>query len=169
MIYAKFGWNWPSGSGEEDFLNLSIYFHNFAIISPWKRAGPFIWTNLNPLHLRMLCAKFGWNWSTGSGEEDENVKSLQRRRRQRHRRRRTTDKFWSEKLTWAFGSGELKTWDSTFLYLSEKYEGYEKQNISIIFSCKIWKIGNLYESLFIYFPNKTDRIYIKWDGIFKHT
>ena len=23
----------------------------------------------------------------------------------------TTDKFWSEKLTWAFGSGELKTWD----------------------------------------------------------
>ena len=22
---------------------------------------------------------------------------------------RTTDKFWSEKLTWAFGSGELKT------------------------------------------------------------
>ena len=23
---------------------------------------------------------------------------------------KTTDKFWSEKLTWAFGSGELKTW-----------------------------------------------------------
>ena len=22
----------------------------------------FIWTNLNSLHPRMLCAKFGWNW-----------------------------------------------------------------------------------------------------------
>ena len=28
-----FGWNWPSGSGE-DFLNLSIYFHNFVITEP---------------------------------------------------------------------------------------------------------------------------------------
>ena len=32
----------------------------------------------------MLCAKFGWNWPSGSGEEDENVKSLQR----------TTEKFY---------------------------------------------------------------------------
>ena len=31
-----------SGSGEEDFLILSMYFHYFVIISPWKRAGPFI-------------------------------------------------------------------------------------------------------------------------------
>ena len=71
----------------------------------------FIWINLNPLHPRMLCAKFGWNWPSGSGEEDENVKSLRQRRQQQRRqrqRRRTTDKFWSEKLTWAFGSGELK-------------------------------------------------------------
>ena len=93
----------------------------FVIISTWERAGPFIWTNLNPLHPRihcvklvwklthwflrrflnffnvfllfrnclpmgkdraliwtnlnslqhrMLCAKFGWNWFSGSGEED---------------------------------------------------------------------------------------------------
>ena len=34
----------------------------------------FIWTNLNPLHPRMLCAKFGWNWLGGSEEEDKNVK-----------------------------------------------------------------------------------------------
>ena len=52
----------------------------------------------------MLCAKFGWNSPSGSGEEDENVKSLQQRQQQR---RQTTDKFWSEKLTWAFDSGEL--------------------------------------------------------------
>ena len=49
----------------------------FVIISPWKRAGPFIWTNLNSLHSRMFCAKFGGNWPSGSGQEDENVKSLQ--------------------------------------------------------------------------------------------
>ena len=30
----------------------------------------FIWRNLNPLHPRMLCAKFGWSWMSGSGEED---------------------------------------------------------------------------------------------------
>ena len=70
MLCAKFSWNWLSDSGEEDFLILSMYFHYFVIISPWKRAGPFIWTNLNPLYPRMLCAKFGWNWLSGSGEED---------------------------------------------------------------------------------------------------
>ena len=70
MLWAKFGWNWPCGSGEEDFLISSMYFHYFVIISPWKRVGPFVWTNLNPLHPRMLCAKFGWNWLSGSGEED---------------------------------------------------------------------------------------------------
>ena len=35
-------------------------FHNYLPF-PWKMVGPFIWTNLNPLHPRMLCAKFGWN------------------------------------------------------------------------------------------------------------
>ena len=73
---AKIGWNWASGSGEEDFLILSMYFLYFVIISPWKRAGPFIWTNLNPLHPRMLCAKFGWNWPSGSVEEDFLISSM---------------------------------------------------------------------------------------------
>ena len=30
------------------FLISSMYFCYFVIISPWKRAGAFIWTNLNP-------------------------------------------------------------------------------------------------------------------------
>ena len=47
-----------------------MYFHYFIIISPWKMAGPFIWKKFNPLHLRMLCANFGWNWLSGSGEEN---------------------------------------------------------------------------------------------------
>ena len=30
----------------------------------------FIWTNLNPLHPGMHCAKYGWNWRSGSWGED---------------------------------------------------------------------------------------------------
>ena len=122
---AKFGWNWPKGSGEgnfliismyfcyfviishwkragssfeqtwipskcvislvkigdmvlvEIFLIVSIYFHYFFITSPWKKVWPFIWSILNPLHPRKLCAKFNWNWASGFGEDDENVNSLQ--------------------------------------------------------------------------------------------
>ena len=76
MLFTKFGWNWPRGSGEEDFLILSMYFHYFVIISPWKKVGPFIWTNLNSIHPRMLCAKFGWYWHSGSGEEDFLISSM---------------------------------------------------------------------------------------------
>ena len=51
-------------------------FNHFVIISPWKRAGSFIWRNLNPLLPRMPCAKFGWNWFSGSGEEDFLILSM---------------------------------------------------------------------------------------------
>ena len=60
----------------------------------------------------MLCAKLGWNWPCFSGEE-ENVKSLQQRRQ-------TMTKLWSEKLTWAFDSGEQKTTTTTNKFGSEK-------------------------------------------------
>ena len=40
MQCGRFGWNWSSGSWEEDFLNVSMYFCDFVIISLWKRAGP---------------------------------------------------------------------------------------------------------------------------------
>ena len=69
IIGAMFAWYWPSGSGEKDFSNSSMYFHYFVIISPWSWAGPFIWNNLNFLNLKDDCAKFGWKWSTGSREE----------------------------------------------------------------------------------------------------
>ena len=59
------------------FLIYRCIFCNFVIISSRKRAGLFIWTNMIPLHQRMICDKFCWNWPSGSGEEDENVKSLQ--------------------------------------------------------------------------------------------
>ena len=61
-----------------DFKNKSYNFYYFTIISsfPWRRAWPFVCTNLNPFYSRMLYAKFGWNWLSGSGEEDTNVKRL---------------------------------------------------------------------------------------------
>ena len=58
------------------FLISSMYFYYFIIIYPWEWTWPFIWRNLNLLHLTMLCAKFGWNWLLYSREEGENVKRL---------------------------------------------------------------------------------------------
>ena len=75
-------------------------FRYFVIISPLKGAWLFILTNLNPQHPRMLCAKFGWNWPSGSGEDYENVKSLQTDKP-------TMDNRRLEKLTLAFSSVEL--------------------------------------------------------------
>ena len=74
---CQFDWNWLSGSAEEDFKIMSLYFCYLIIISPWKRVWPFIETNLNLLHPTRLCVKFGWNWSSGRGEEADNMKSLQ--------------------------------------------------------------------------------------------
>ena len=68
MLCVKIGWNWLSASGEENFFISSMYFRYFIRISPWKRVGPFIWTNLNPLHspkdalcqVRLLLAQWFW-------------------------------------------------------------------------------------------------------------
>ena len=69
MLCAKFGWNWAQWFWRKIFLNFIYVFSLFRNYLPLERSGPFIWSNLNPLHPRMLCAKFGWNWPTGSGEE----------------------------------------------------------------------------------------------------
>ena len=89
---------------KKNFFKISSMFRYFVIISPLKGAGSSIWINLTPLHSRMHCAKFRWNWSSSSGEE-ENWKSLRQQRRQL---RRTTDKLWelrkanfSLRLRWA--------------------------------------------------------------------
>lgn len=36
-------------------------------IYPFKRVWPFVWTNLNPLHAILHCAKFCWIGESGSG------------------------------------------------------------------------------------------------------
>ena len=58
-LCAKLNWKCSSDSGE-DFWIPSMYFRLLCnYLSPWKRVGPFIWTNLNSLQPRMLCSKFG--------------------------------------------------------------------------------------------------------------
>ena len=37
------------------------------IFENWN--GHLFKKNMSPLHLQMLCAKFGWNWPSGSGQE----------------------------------------------------------------------------------------------------
>ena len=93
---------------EEDFLISSMYFHYFVIISPWKKGRALHLNKLeSPSAKDALCQVWlklaQWFW-----RRRWNVKSLERRQRRQRRQRRTTNKFWSEKLTWAFGSGELK-------------------------------------------------------------
>ena len=83
MICGKFGWTLTLWFWRRRFLNLvNVFFCYFGNITPRKRAWPFIWINLNLLHTRMTCAKFGWNWSSGSSE-DKNVKRLRRRQHRR--------------------------------------------------------------------------------------
>jgi hypothetical protein len=72
---------------------IPVYFYSFAIISPWRRAIPFLCTNLNSLYPKIICAMSGLNWSRGFGEEVKNVKVY------RQTDRRTPDNGRSEKLT----------------------------------------------------------------------
>ena len=51
------------------FLNDTIQFYIFVIISPLKRTWPFMWTILNSLYPRMIYAKFDWNWPPASEED----------------------------------------------------------------------------------------------------
>ena len=69
---------------------LSMYLCYFILIPPWKRTWPLIWTNLNPHYSRMSC-EIG-------REVLEEIKI----------KIRWMDNRWSEKLTCAFSSGELK-------------------------------------------------------------
>ena len=52
MLYAKFRWNWPNGSAEEDFYVSSMYFCCVVFISPLKKASPAF---ESPLPKNALC------------------------------------------------------------------------------------------------------------------
>ena len=85
-----------------------VVFCYFAIISTSKRAWPFIWTNMNCLWPRMLCAKFGWigQWPVVSWEEIEKCKK--KSLKIKGQTDGQTDDRRLEKLTCSFSSGELK-------------------------------------------------------------
>ena len=55
---------------EKIFKSSKCIFTIFQLSPPLRRMWPFIWPNLNPLHQRILRAKFGLNWPSGSGEVD---------------------------------------------------------------------------------------------------
>jgi hypothetical protein len=57
---------WASKFSGRRFLNDPTPLLHFCL----KRTWPFNWTNLNSLHLRIICFKFDWFWSAGSEEED---------------------------------------------------------------------------------------------------
>ena len=124
-----------------------------------------LWTKLNPIHPRMLCAKFGWNWPSGSGEEVENRKSLQTdRQTDRRTDGQTTDERRSEKLTWAFSSGELiKNWYSAILYTHEGGIGINSYTCDgcadkIILS---WSPQSVLLTIIIFFKNRDPWFYVK--------
>ena len=99
---CQFGWNWPRVCGEEDWQ--WIRFSNFLIISPWKKAWPFIWTELviPVLPIDALCQV--WlklaRWFRRIRWKCENLRT---------ERWRTDGKQAIWKLTWAFSSGELRS------------------------------------------------------------
>ena len=76
-----------------------MYFRKFAI-SPWKMELFVIWTKI-----RMLCANFCWNWSSGSWVEDEKFEKFTDDKQTDCMMK---DDKWLEKLTWALSSDELK-------------------------------------------------------------
>ena len=59
----------PANIEEKTFKKYIYIYYVVPIISPEQMAKPVIWCRLNPLYSKIFCAKFGWNWPSGSGEE----------------------------------------------------------------------------------------------------
>ena len=103
MLYAKFGWNRPSGSGEEDFKIHQCIFTISKLFPLGKGGGGssfqqtwitftkgyfvpiFDWNWPSGSGMKIFifrryifafCAKFGWNWPSGSWEEDFYISSI---------------------------------------------------------------------------------------------
>lgn len=112
--------------GKEDFENIN-QFITLSLLSPlWRWTGPSVEIIWKDLPQRMPCVNFGPNWLSGSGE-DEIVKSLLCCW---WHWRQKTDKFWSEKLTWAFNSDELKReWPLPNLYAKTRRSNVIKHRI----------------------------------------
>ena len=106
MHCANVGWNWPSGSRDDDFVNEFLLFRYYLPLemgwalhlnkheSPSPKDAPCqVWLKLAEWFWRRRwnCEKFTTTTTTTTTTDNGQIK------------------FWSEKLTWAFGSGELKS------------------------------------------------------------
>ena len=80
-----------------------MYFRYFTIISPWKRADPLFEQTWIPLTQGCFVPSLV---EIGPVVLEKKTKMW---KVYRQTDRQTTDDRWSEKLTWAFSSGELKT------------------------------------------------------------
>jgi len=80
MFPAMFGWNWPGGSWEEDFLSISLYItrEKFKLlgVGPYMILRDFMSTTLNLLVPRMFHSKYQCIPAGGSWEEDLSTFSL---------------------------------------------------------------------------------------------
>ena len=136
-----------------------MFFSHYRIISLWKRVGAFIWTTLNPLHPRMLCAKFGWNCPSGLGEEDENVKNLRQwwHKRTNFDQKSSLEPSTQVSLKWNFHF--RAQWNTVYMsqntswttlkqnHIPKLAEACKGWNLSIPgLSCSSWKQANLYVS-----------------------
>ena len=56
-----------------NFVNVFLLFRNYL---PLEKGWALLMNKLDSFHPRMLCAKFGWNWLSGSGEDFLNFVNL---------------------------------------------------------------------------------------------
>ena len=163
--------SWPVGSWPAwRTLKNSIIIVNcyFVIISPWKRMGPFIWINLNPLHPRMFCAKFGWNWPGGSGEEDVFwicyfvIISPWKRAGPSFEKKKLNPihpRMLCAKFCWNW-SVSLSTWR----WKCEKFRQTDEQQVSFQLQCN--KVNNFFIPNFWYSSNLKDHFLVTASVIF---
>ena len=101
---AKFGWNWPGGSGEEDFLNFVNLCSLFLKYLPLEKGGVL---HLNKLESPSLMDSLCQVWLKLTQWFLRRIRKLEKFT-DGQTDRQTPDERLSEKLTWAFSSGELK-------------------------------------------------------------
>ena len=94
-------WFW-----RRSFSNFVIVFYLFCYHLPLENGMSFTWTDLNSHHPRMLMSSLV-EIAPVVLEEKMKIGYLRQLQRRQLWQRRTTDKIWSENLTWAFDSGEL--------------------------------------------------------------
>ena len=127
MVCTRFGWNWPSKAGEEDF---KIRQCNFPIswLSPFEKGRGL------SFDITKICfvPSLFWNRTSGSGEAEKCEKFTDRRT--------TGDK---KKLNWDLSSGELTISD----YVRECYVIHRWLLLKSVFSVFCFLIIRITEAL----------------------